>query len=389
MSQSSSKPGIGVQIAAFTLTRIALNTGFRMIYPFLPTFARGMGISLETAALAVTARSALGFLSPVLGSTADTRGRKAAMILGLALFAAGGFVIGLWPHFAGFLIGVVLIGTGKIIFDPAMHAFLGDRVSYERRGLAIALAEMSWSGAFLIGVPLAGWLIARTTWWLPFPALGALAVMAIMLLWRILPDDRPASHIARPSLRESIRTIAGHPAALAGLSVGMLISVANEVVNIIFGAWLESSFGLAVAALGAATAAIGVAELAGEGLVAMLADRLGKRRSVAIGIGVNMAASLALPLIGQTTIGALVGLFLLFISFEYALVSSIPLISELMPGARGTLLAANIAGLSAGRVAGTLIGPALFASGLLTNSLTAVVFNGLALAVLLLFVRLE
>ncbi|GAB4472319.1 MAG: MFS transporter [Anaerolineae bacterium] len=389
MSRSSSKPGIGAQIATFTFTRTVLNTGFRMIYPFLPTFARGLGISLETTALAATARSALGFLSPVLGSTADTRGRKAAMMLGLALFAAGGFVVGLWPRLTGFLIGVVLIGAGKIIFDPAIHAFLGDRVPYERRGLAIALAEMGWSGAFWIGVPLAGWLIARSTWWLPFPALGALAVLAGVLLWGILPDDRPAGHTARPSLREAIHTTMKHPAALAGLAVGMLISVANEVINIIFGAWLESSFGLAVAALGAATAVIGVAELAGEGLVALLADRLGKRRSVAIGIVLNMAASLALPLIGRTTVGALAGLFLLFISFEYALVSSIPLITELVPGARGTLLAANIAGLSAGRVAGTLIGPALFASGLLTNSLTAVVLDGLALAVLLIFVKLK
>jgi hypothetical protein len=31
------------QLAAFSLTRAVINTGFRMVYPFLPTFARGLG----------------------------------------------------------------------------------------------------------------------------------------------------------------------------------------------------------------------------------------------------------------------------------------------------------------------------------------------------------
>ena len=77
------------QIAAFTLTRTALNTGWRMVYPFLPTLARSVGVSLETMALAVTARSALSAISPVMGAVGDARGRKVTMLAGLAMFSAG------------------------------------------------------------------------------------------------------------------------------------------------------------------------------------------------------------------------------------------------------------------------------------------------------------
>ena len=51
----------------------------------------------------------------------------------------------------------------------------------------------------------------------------------------------------------------------------------------IFGVWLEDSFDLQIAALGAASAVIGLSELGGEGLVAAFVDRLGKPRAIGLG----------------------------------------------------------------------------------------------------------
>ena len=86
------------QIAAFTATRTILNTGHRMVYPFLPTFARGVGVDLEAIALAVTVRSGLGIISPIFGSLADRRGRRAAMIAGTLVLAGLGLV-SIWPSY--------------------------------------------------------------------------------------------------------------------------------------------------------------------------------------------------------------------------------------------------------------------------------------------------
>jgi len=379
-------PRLRFQLLAFTLTRSVINTGYRMIYPFLPVIARGLDVPLATVALGVTARSMLGLASPFLGSFADVRGRKATMLFGIGLFGAALILVGVWPTVPGLLLSMLLAALGKICFDPALQAYLGDRVAYSRRGLAIALTEFGWSGAFLVGVPIAAWMIARGGWSAPFPWFGAVAIVGGLVIWMVMPSDR-AQADSRPSLSQGFRSVARSPSAMAGLAVGALITIANETVNIIFGAWLEDSFGLRVIALGAATAVIGVAELGGEGLVAGLVDRVGKRRSVALGIASNALVGLMLPALGQSLPGALVGLFLVYLTFEFSIVSAIPLMTELVPGARATVMAGNVGSHSIGRAVGALIGPALFPMGLMTNVGVAAGMDVAALVFLLVFVH--
>lgn len=374
-----------LQLVAFPLTRTILNTGYRMVYPFLPVLSRGLGVDLSTMALAITARSSLGLASPFLGSLADVQGRKKVMLTSLVLFSAAMSMIALRPTFAVFFACLLVATAAKIAFDPAMQAHLGDRVLYARRGLVIAITEFGWSGGFLIGVPLVGWVMARAGWSAPFPWLAAFALTAAIVLWRLLPRDVRSP--AKPTLVSGFRTVLQSRSALAGLLLAGLTGTSNELVNIVFGTWLESKFGLQVLALGAASAVIGLSELTGEGLVALVADRLGKRRAVGIGLVANSLASISLPLLGQTLPGALLGLFVLYLSFEFTLVSAIPLMTELVPTARATLMAGNVGAHSAGRAFGALLGPMLFGGGLGAVVLGACALNLVALVALLLFLR--
>ncbi|MGH2607398.1 MAG: MFS transporter [Anaerolineales bacterium] len=368
------------------MTRTVIDTAYRMVYPFLPAIARGLGTDLQVAALAVTARSSLGLFGPLLGAIGDVRGKRTAMLVGLGLLTCGMLIIALWPALASFFLGMLMVGAGKITFGSAMYAYLGDRVAYRRRGLAIAVVEFGWSGAFLLGIPVVGWLMARGGWSRPFPWIALSAIACGLLLSRLVPRDSPRP-IHRPTLMAGLRAILVHPSALAGLAVGLLVSSANETVNIVFGAWMEQSFGLSVASIGVASAVIGISELGGEGLVAAIADPLGKRRAVMLGAGLSALACLALPLLGRTLPGALIGLFLFYITFEFTLVSSIPLMTELVPAARATLLSGNIAAHSGGRVLGALIGPPLFAGGMLLIGVAAATLNLAALAALFFIVR--
>ena len=57
--------------------------------------------------------------------------------------------------------GALLLSTlGKSLFDPALQAYFGDRVPYAQRGTALAVTEMAWSLAFIVGVPAMGFLIS-------------------------------------------------------------------------------------------------------------------------------------------------------------------------------------------------------------------------------------
>jgi predicted MFS family arabinose efflux permease len=364
-------------LAAFTLIRMIFNTLHRMVYPFLAIFARGLGVDLTTISYALTARSVVGTVGPFAAAVADRRGRRFGMLFGAGLFTLGAAVVVFWPSFPGLTISLAMATLGKYIFDPGMQAYIGDRVPYGQRGRSIAFTEFGWSLAFVVGVPLMGFLIARRGWLAPFPLLALLGVVIVGGLIWMLPKDAPQANPARS--RDNFRLVLTSLPALTGLAIGMLATAANEQVNLVFGVWLEDSFKLQIAALGAASAVIGFSEMGAEGLVALFVDRLGKLRAIALGLAVNSLASLALPWIGRTEFGALVGLFLFYISFEFTIVSSLPLMTELLPSARATLMAFNVSALSLGRAIGAFLAPRLYSLGFLVVALGAVGFNLLAL----------
>jgi len=367
-----------LRLAILTFIRVILNTAHRMIYPFLAVFARGLGVDLATVSALVANRSVIGAATPFLFPFIEPRGRRFGMLLGAGLVAAAMGLVALWPSLITLGAALVLALVGKTFFDPSMLAYIADHVPYERRGAATAFSEFAWSLSFILGVPAMGFLIAHLNWSAPFGALGLLAALACLLLaWAARDSHRPAPHA--DGLFGNVRAIFTSAPALAGLAIGLFASMANEVVNLLFGVWLEDSFQLQIAALAGASAVIGLSELGGEGLVALFADRLGKVRATGIGLAANCLAASLLPLIGRTELGALAGLFLFYITFEFTLVTSIPLMSEIMPAARATTLSFNLAAHSLGRAGGALLAPVLYASGLSSATDAAVVINLLGL----------
>jgi predicted MFS family arabinose efflux permease len=82
-------------------------------------------------------------------------------------------------------------------------------------------------------------------------------------------------------------------------------------------------------------------------------------------------------------------LFLLFdLWFEFAIVSIFPLVSGIVPAARGTMLSLSVAAIGLGRVVGSLAGPLLWERfGFVANGLLAAGMTALGVIVCLLFVR--
>ena len=364
------------------LLRAIFNTMHRMVYPFLAVFARGLGVDPATFSFAITARSFVGAFSPAFAPIADQRGRKFAMLAGVLSFTLGMGLVAFRPSFITLSAAMLLAILGKYLFDPAMQAYFGDRIPYGQRGTALAVTEVAWSLSFIAGVPLMGVLISRYGWNAPFPLLAGLGVGMIAVIWWMIPHE-DVHHTPTTDSRGNFRSVLTNIPALAGISIALWASAGNELVNLIFGLWLEDSFGLKIAALAGASAVIGLSELSGEGLVALTTDKLGKPRALVLGLITNALAVLLLPFIGRTQIGALVGLFLFYITFEYVMVSHVPLMSELVPEARATLLSFNLTGHSLGRAIGALLATFIYQRfGFLPVTLLTVVFNLLALLAL-------
>ncbi len=363
---------IRFQLAVFTVIRSIFNTAHRMVYPFLGVFARGLGVDVTTLSLVVTSRSFIGMFIPFASAIADHRGRRFGMLSGIAIFTLAVSLVAMYPSLTTLTIALIFALVGKYLFDPAMQAYLGDRVPYARRGLALAATEMGWSLAFIGGIPLLVFLIDRFGWSAPFPLLAVLGLGMFAAIWWMVPRSDP-HHAPAKHAWSNFRTVLTNLPAMAGISIALWASAANELVNLIFGVWLEDSFGLKLAALGAASAIIGISELFGEGLVAALTDRLGKPRALALGLAASAISSLALPVLARSEIGALVGLFFFYITFEFVMVSHVPLMTEVLPGARATVMSFNLSGHSLGRVIGALLATVLY------QSLGFVAVTGLAM----------
>ena len=372
-----------IQLVIFMFLRVILNTMHRMIYPFLSVFARGLGVELSTLSQIVATRNFVGMFGPVFAPVADKRGRKFAMLLGIVFFTAGMLAVALYPSLFTFGLALLLAMLGKYLFDPAMQSYFGDRIPYERRGTALAITEAAWGLSFIAGIPLMGYLISKYGWNAPFPLLAGLGVgMFAVIVWMI-PRAPHASQQPATDSRQNFRAVLTNLPAIAGISIAIWASAGNELVNLIFGVWLEDSFGLKIAALAGASAVIGLSEISGEGLVALTTDRLGKPRALMLGLSGNALAALLLPIVGRTEIGALVGLFLFYITFEYIMVSHIPLMTELVPEARATLLSFNLTGHSLGRMIGALLATFIYQRfGFLPVALMTVLFNIFALLAL-------
>lgn len=374
----SGRPLTPLQLTLFTAVRTVANTSYRMVYPFLSTFQNGLGMSLGSFSLLLTLRSLMGLVGPLVAPLADWRGRKFSMLLGLGGFTAGALLPVLWPTTVSFFISVLLMSLAYLVYLPAMQAYIGDRVPYHRRGRAMGLTELSWSAAFILGVPAVGWLIGRHgEWQAAFPMLALLGGLSFLALWLFIPGDHAEHANSEAALNKSgLIQVLRVPAVRTGLLMGVMITASNEVVNLVFGLWLEDSFGLKLAALGAAAAVLGLAELGGEGLSAGLVDRLGKEWSVRAGLLLNSLAAIGLVFSGGAVWSALLGLFVFYLSFEFTIVSALPMMSEALPSLRATVMGSMVASFSIGRALSAMIAPVLFTQwSFPANAALAVVFN--------------
>ncbi len=367
---------------AATLCRLVLNTARRFAYPFAPALSRGLGVHLTAVTSLIAINQSTGIIGIFSGPLADRFGYRLMMIAGLVMLVVGMLAGGFLPFYGVILVTFFLAGLAKTVFDPALQAYVGERVPFQKRGLVIGLLEFSWAGSTLVGIPGIALLIDRLGWRAPFFVLGGLGVFSILTFVILIPRDRRKAdaHHNSPNMLSSLKQLIQQRAPLGTLGFALFFSIANDNLFVVYGAWLEESFSMSIVALGVGTSIIGAAELLGESLTASFGDRLGLKRSIIIGIILSMLCYVILPFLSQTLSRAFMSLFALFLIFEFTIVSSLSLSTELLPLSRATMMSGFFAASGLGRVIGSLIGSHIWlAGGILATGLVSGVICGLAL----------
>lgn len=367
-------------------SRLLLNTARRFAYPFAPALSRGMEVPLTAVTSIIAANQITGVLGIFFGPFADRLGYKRMMLAAMGALTLGMFAAGMLPYFGVVMAALFLAGLGKTMFDPAIQAYIGERVPFDRRATVIGLSEFSWAGSTLLGVPMVGFLMGSFEWRAPFFALGGLGLLGMAVMAMAIPGDKtkPGATGSAFGLLRVWRRLARERVVLGAVGFGFFVSVANDTLFVVYGAWFEESFNLGIMALGLSTVVIGAAELIGETMTVLFSDKVGIKRSVFLGLAASTGAYLILPAVSRGLVPALAGLFVIFLLFEFTIVSFISLGTELLPDSRASVMSFVFAAAGIGRVIGALIGgPIWLAGGILATGSASALITLLALLSLL------
>ncbi|MCE7921412.1 MAG: MFS transporter [Chloroflexi bacterium CFX1] len=129
----------------------------------------------------------------LMAKLSDISGRRSVYILDVVLFALGSLIVALSPAnlFAGLLFGRALQGLGAGGIFPVASAVIGDTFTPEKRGGALGLIGAVFGLAFLVGPILGGIIMSAATWHWLFIINLPVALVVIVMGWKLLPTQRP------------------------------------------------------------------------------------------------------------------------------------------------------------------------------------------------------
>lgn len=367
-------------LPAIMTTRLLSDTANQMFNPFLAIFAAGIGVSLQQLGVLLSIRSLAGLTGPVFGAMADRYGALPVARFGLMLLAAGLVLLGASTSWLTALLAVLPMGVALGIINPALQAYLGSVIRFERRARALSVAEYSWALAGIVGLLAFGWLISFVGWrGAVFVLAGALVLGQFGL--RLLPAQ-PTAHAVGNG--RSVRLPA---LAWLGSAVVALLFFTMFSAMVVHGAWLTDVFATDARSLGVVALVLGVADLVGAALVSVLGSRVNVAGLASVTSVLCAAAYLWLALTAPVTLAASVALLAVVrFTMQSAFVSVLTLLSEVAPYARGLVMATAAALGQVGMALAALVGPSAYASfGFGSVALISSVGMGVAGLLLVLF----
>jgi MFS family permease len=222
------------RILVWMCVLIAVNQlGFGAIVPVIALYARSFGVLQSAVGVAIAVYGLARFLVAVpVGKLTDVVGRRAALVLGGLVTAAGNLLCATAPNFATFVAARFVAGAGAALVLIAGQIVLADITTPARRGRVMAI----YQGVFLFAVgvgPYPGGLLAeRFGLAAPFFVYAIGGVLASGVAWRQVPDTRAAglsaADAAAPApFSAQIRLLAAHP----GFMLVSLVGFMNAVVR--------------------------------------------------------------------------------------------------------------------------------------------------------------
>ncbi len=299
----------------FMRTVLALFAGgfatFALLYcvqPMMPVLSREFSINAAQSSLILsvsTATLALGLL--ITGPISDRLGRKPVMVL--ALFCAAIFTLAsaLMPSWQGVLITRALVGLSLSGLAAVAMTYLSEEIHPSHIGLAMGLYIAGNAIGGMSGRVITGVLIDYVSWHVALMVVGALALMAAAVFWRILPPSRnfrPRSLQPRSLLEGFVMQFRDAGLPWLFLEAFLLMGSFVTLFNYIGYRLLAEPYSLSQAVVGLFSV-VYLSGIYSSAKIGSLADRLGRRQVLwavivlmLAGVSLTLFEPLALVIIG-------------------------------------------------------------------------------------------
>ncbi|MEC0226846.1 MFS transporter [Paenibacillus alba] len=372
------------QIGIIMLLLMTIFIGFGIIIPILPEVVKGAGSEYHNALLLSVYSAASFLMSPIWGALSDRIGRRPIILVGLLGFSISFLIFGfandhLWIMYVSRILGGLFSGAAT----ACAVAYVADITTAENRTKGMGMVGMSIGLGFIFG-PALGGIFSKWGTYVPFFIASALSLVSFLFAFAILKESLTADK------RTSVKTkAASRWTAFSGAS--KYLYVLSFFVTFTL-AGLEATLQYyQMDKIGATPFDIGMMFLA-SGVVGALIQggvvrRLVKQgaEQVVIGIGLVLsAAGFFLLLYSSSVVTA--AIYLSVFGAGNALIRPCvtSLITQRTKVGQGVATGLSSSMDSLGRIAGPLLGGAVFA---IAHSLPFIIGGVLCLAAILLLQR--
>ncbi|MBS3648993.1 TCR/Tet family MFS transporter [Pseudaminobacter sp. 19-2017] len=303
--------------------------------------------------------------SPIAGSLSDQYGRRPVILLSAAGLACDYVLMAVAPNLWWLALGRIIAGVTSSSFTTAF-AYMADVTPPEGRARAYGLIGAAFSGGFVLGPVLGGFLgeiSPRAPFWFAAGLTGITFLYGLFVLPESLPQtNRMIFSWKRANPFGALKLLRSH-SELAGLAtVNFLLHFAHHVFSAVFVLYAGHRYGWGSWEVGLVLALVGALDMAVQGLlVGPAVQRFGDRRVMVFGL---FGGAVGIACMGLAPTGMLFALAM----FPNALWGlSMPTLQSLMTRRvsereQGQLQGANMSVASVAGVASPLFFGAVYAT---------------------------
>ena len=323
-------------------------TDFMILMPLGPRLMKVFEILPSQFALLVSAYTFSAGIFGFIGAFfIDRFDRKKALIVMASGFALGTLACSFSPTYEILLLTRALTGSFGGILSALILAIIGDAIPNERRAAAMGFVMASFSLASVVGVPLGLYLASVSDWHFPFLALGIVALLTIVLIFRYVPSMN--EHIQSKEDKEPpiqiIKNVLSSKNQLYALLFGIIIMFSHFSIVPFISPYMVSNVGFTEKELTYIYLIGGGITIFSAPLIGRLSDKYGRLKIFTISVILASIPVFFITNIGETPI--LLALVITSVFFMFGSGRMIPstamITSSVKPKNRGSFMSFNSA----------------------------------------------